>query len=344
MENSQLQPAPCSISEKKEKIIQNKTIVINFKDKPYPLEIALSEANIIFSIQEKYNLYRYENVISFQAFKDLHKYFRLFDNLSEIYNDLIKSNIAIKSEEINQGKLTLFVNVNINKNNHEINIILNKRELDKYKDIDIIISNYKEMKKELDELKQKYSINSNLFKESKWLNNNKQYLDLIKEGIRHQLNKGIANTNLLYRCSKDGDDCSIFHSKCDGVSNTLVIGESESNKLFGGFTSQSWDQNHETKYDDNAFLFQLNKMEIHYVIKGKGGITCQNDFGPTFGNWNRFNLCFQDRGKSLEGKKREDGYDENTNSFENISKQNYIYEGNYTFKLKDFEVFQLYLN
>ena len=83
--------------------------------------------------------------------------------------------------------------------------------------MDIILSNYKEMKKELDELKQKYSINSNLFKESKWLNNNNQYLDLIKEGIRHQLNKNIVSTNLIYRCSKDGDDSSIFHSKCDGI-------------------------------------------------------------------------------------------------------------------------------
>ena len=52
--------------------------------------------------------------------------------------------------------MTLFLNVNINKNNHEINIILNKRELDKYKDIDIIMSNYLEMKKELDELKKKF--------------------------------------------------------------------------------------------------------------------------------------------------------------------------------------------
>ena len=343
MENSQLQPAPCSISEKKEKIIQNKTTIINFKDKPYPLEIALTEANIIFSIQEKYNLYRYENVISFQAFKDLHKYFRLFDNLGEIYNDLIKSNIAIKNEEINQGKLTLLINVNINKNNHEINIILNKRELDKYKDMDIILSNYKEMKKELDELKQKYSINSNLFKESKWLNNNNQYLDLIKEGIRHQLNKNIVSTNLIYRCSKDGDDSSIFHSKCDGISNTLVIGESESNKIFGGFTSQSWSKKDETKLDNNAFLFQLNKMEINYVIKGKGGIFCKKSCGPTFGNQQFFNICFQDGGKSLQGSNREDIYDEDS-CFENISKQKYNYEGNQTFKLKDFEVFQLYFN
>ena len=308
------------------------------------MEISLSEKNIIFISQEKYDLYRYESILSFQAFQDLHKYFRFFDDLNEIYYDLIKSNIGIKNEEIDKGKLTLFINVNINKNNYEINIILNKRELDKYKDIDIIMSNYIEMKKELDELKQKYSINSNLFKESKWLNNNNQYLNLIKEGIKHQLNKEIVGTNLIYRCSKDGDDCSIFHSKCDGISNTLVIGESESNKIFGGFTSQSWDQENQTKYDDNAFLFQLNKMDIHYVIKGKGGITCDKQFGQTFGNWFRFNLCFQDYGKSLNGYNREDPYDEKTNSFENISKQNYIYEGNQKFNLKDFEVFQLYLN
>ena len=209
--------------------------------------------------------------------------------------------------------------------------------------MDIILSNYKEMKKELDELKQKYSINSNLFKESKWLNNNNQYLDLIKEGIRHQLNKNIVSTNLIYRCSKDGDDSSIFHSKCDGISNTLVIGESESNKIFGGFTSQSWSTKYETKLDNNAFLFQLNKMEINYVIKGKGGIFCKKSCGPTFGNQQFFNICFQDEGKSLQGRNREDPYNENS-CFENISKQKYNYEGNRIFKLKDFEVFQLYFN
>ena len=239
MENSLLKPAPCSIGEQKEKIKQNKTILLEYNNKSYPLEISLSEKNIIFSIQEKYDLYRCESIFSFQAFQDLHKYFRFFDDLNEIYNDLIKSNIGIKNEEIDKGKLTLFLNININKNNHEINIILNKRELDKYKDIDIIIANYLAMKKELNELKHKYLVNSNLFKESKWLNNNNKYLNLIKEGIKHQLNKDIVNTNLIYRCSKDGDDSSIFQQKCDGISNTLVIGESESNKIFGGFTSQS---------------------------------------------------------------------------------------------------------
>ena len=81
-------------------------------------------------------------------------------------------------------------------------------------------------------------------------------------------------------------------------------------------------KNNQIKYDEYAFLFQLNRMEIHYVIKGKGGIYCGNNYRPTFGNSRRFNLCFQDLGKSLEGKNREDAYDYSTNSFENNLKQN----------------------
>ena len=84
-------------------------------------------------------------------------------------------------------------------------------------------------------------------------------------------------------------------------------------------------------------------MEINYVIKGKGGIFCKKSCGPTFGNQQFFNICFQDGGKSLQGSNREDGYNENS-CFENISKQKYNYEGNRIFKLKDFEVFQLYFN
>ena len=222
MDNFKLQSTIFSIEDKNEKIIQKKTIFLNFKNRSLPLVISLSRKNITFSIQEKYNLYCYDNALSFKAFQEVHKYFRFFDDLNEIFNDLINSNIGIKNEEINQEKIILFYNVNINKNNYEINIILNKRELDKYKDIDIIISNYLEMKKELDELKKKFLADTNLFKESKWLNNNNQYINLIKEGIRHQLNKDIASTNLIYRCSKDGDESSIFHQKCDGYSNTLV--------------------------------------------------------------------------------------------------------------------------
>ena len=207
------------------------------------------------------------------------------------------------------------------------------------------MSNYIAMKKELDELKQKFNINNNnLFNDSIFLKNNSKYINLIQEGIKHQLNKEIIDTNLLYRCSRDGDDKAIFHQKCDGIPYTLVIGESESNKIFGGFASQQWDQSSETKSDDNAFLFHLNQMKNYYVIKGKGGIYCNCGIGPTFGNYNHFRLCFQDGGKSLEGSNREDSKNNVHNSFENPDKQDYIMEGKRFFILKDYEVFKLKLN
>ena len=85
------------------------------------------------------------------------------------------------------------------------------------------------MKKELDEIKQQFKLNDKLFNDSNLLKKNNQYINLIQEGIRHQFNRDIINTSLLYRCSRDGDDKAIFHQKCDGISNTIVIAESESN-------------------------------------------------------------------------------------------------------------------
>ena len=239
-------------------------------------------------------------------------------------------------------------NVNINKNNYDINIILNKKELDKIKDIDIIISNYIQMKKELDELKLKYGVNEkinkniNIFNDSIWLKNNENAINLIKEGIKHQLNKNIQNTKLLYRCTRDGDDRNIFHQKCDGISNTLIIGETTIGNIFGGFTTQNWGTEENTKYDNYAFLFQINQLKNYYAIKGKGGIFCSKKYGPTFGNNNQFEFCFQDGGKALETTNREEtGFNYNSFNYEN---KKYVLEGKSDYCLKDYEVFKLTLN
>ena len=91
----------------------------------------------------------------------------MFDTINEIYNDLIKGNIIIKEiDESNKNNLNLIYKININNINYDINFTLNKKELDKTKDIDIIISNYYLMKKELNELKQTLNLNDNLFSES----------------------------------------------------------------------------------------------------------------------------------------------------------------------------------
>ena len=78
-----------------------------------------------------------------------------------------------------------------------------------------------------------------------------------------QLNKNIKNTKLLYRVTRDGNNRAIFHQKCDGISNTLVVGEAQNGRIFGGFTTQKWDSSSESKVDNYAFLFQLNNMKLY---------------------------------------------------------------------------------
>ena len=166
--------------------------------------------------------------------------------------------------------MVLSFKVVINKDNYEINIILDGKKLDKVKDIDIIITNYKEMKKELDTLKQKYGLNSynnkpngNIFNDSIILKKINNSINLISNGIKVQLNKNIKNSKLLYRVTRDGNDRKIFHQKCDGFSNTLVVGEAKNGRIFGGFTTQKWDSSSGAKIDNYAFLFQLNEMKIY---------------------------------------------------------------------------------
>jgi hypothetical protein len=131
-----------------------------------------------------------------------------------------------------------------------------------------------------------YWLNVNLFN-SEILTDESQLSELLK------LCKFSPNSkfSLLYRGTRDGFGSNEFHSKCDGHSNTLTIyraGESEF--IFGGFTSVSWDSSNDYKPDPNAFLFSLAnrdniplKMKINPYMH-KYAIYCHSECGPSFGN------------------------------------------------------------
>ena len=70
---------------------------------------------------------------------------------------------------------------------------------------------------------------------------------LIKEAEADLLNKWVSEAvggkvkyDLLWKGSRDGFAASTFHSKCNGKGATLTVVMSEHNKLFGGYTSESW--------------------------------------------------------------------------------------------------------
>jgi hypothetical protein len=82
--------------------------------------------------------------------------------------------------------------------------------------------------------------------------------------------------NLIYQASRDGFGLNDFHSKCDGILNTLMIIKTSDSYVFGGFTSQNWTDLNGYKQDKDAFLFSLinpfnkpvkmNIINVNYAI------------------------------------------------------------------------------
>jgi hypothetical protein len=78
-----------------------------------------------------------------------------------------------------------------------------------------------------------------------------------------------------------------FHSKCDGLANTLTIIKTNQSYIFGGFTAKPWSIANSHVYDQNAFIFSLvnkNKKPIKFKCSNPNyAIYCANNYGPTFG-------------------------------------------------------------
>ena len=88
--------------------------------------------------------------------------------------------------------------------------------------------------------------------------------------------------NLIYKATVDSDRASAFHKKCDCVNSSLVLIKSGNNKRFGGYTSCNWKGDSIEKFDDNAFVFSLDKLKCYDIIPGENAIGCYTMYGPVF--------------------------------------------------------------
>jgi len=71
----------------------------------------------------------------------------------------------------------------------------------------------------------------------------------------------------IYVASYDGDGASDFHENCDGKGPTVVIIESTTGAVFGGYTDVSWSSINGEHKSSTSFLFQLRPNFIQYDIK-----------------------------------------------------------------------------
>ena len=134
----------------------------------------------------------------------------------------------------------------------------------------------------------------------------------------------------LYKASCDGDNINAFHSKCDGVKNTLILIITDDDKRkFGGFTTKEWDKSNKYKYDDKAFLFSLDKYR-------NKAINCRENFyAPIFGN----DLFIFDGFFTSKLNKTEEKYFDYSNS--KMVKEEYKLSGQKYFTVTEMEVYKV---
>ena len=324
--------------------------------------IAFSSEKIHFIVKkENDSAFKFEKSLSFDQLNKISKWFKIFDSLEEVYDDIIK---LMEKKQINltleQNSVNLKFNINMEKIK-EFDILLEQKELSKDEIINNLIKDNKEFKNKVENLEKKmndYEKRLNLIEEK--LSNPKSAImqtiqtnenndilnsDIINEEDKKTINNWINLNNdkkikLLYKASRDGDSYQDFYRLCENKGPTITIALSTKGYKFGGFTKLSWKNPNNGKdnskyYEDNeAFIFSLNKKRKYYPkIEDKGNAVCmRSDRGPSFGRGNDLtfhNNCLH-----------------NNNSYNNCphtyqTEKHELNGGEYNFTVKDYEVYSI---
>jgi hypothetical protein len=146
---------------------------------------------------------------------------------------------------------------------------------------------------------------------------------------------------LIYRATRDGFGAAVFHSKCDGYQNSLVIIKSTNGNVFGGYTEQNW-SGLGFKADPNAFLFsfinQHNKKIVIKCINPTYAIRASSEYGPTFGGGADLFIC-NDSNTSNESYSNLGHSYKHPNYAYNSNEAKSFLAGSYNFRTKEIEVY-----
>lgn len=95
---------------------------------------------------------------------------------------------------------------------------------------------------------------------------------------------GSVKLKLLYKASIHGFTGAAFHQKCDNISPTLAVGYNDSGHVFGGYTTQRFNQSGQYVADNAAFLFSFKEKFLKYpVTTPEYALRMVNNSGPYFG-------------------------------------------------------------
>jgi len=141
----------------------------------------------------------------------------------------------------------------------------------------------------------------------------------------------------LFVASEDGDTAKQFHSACDAKGPTVVIIETTTGNVFGGYTDLAWSSANSYASSSNTFLFRLRPSMQHYDgKKGKEGnaIYRGSSYGPTFGGGH--DIYIVSSALSSTSSYTNGGHSYNFPSYPNYQ----LNDGVKNFKVKDYVVIE----
>ena len=364
-------PSPTIQNNNKEKVIElvsNKgnKFIINFINKTSSLFISSIFDNGIIKVF-------YETIFSLEKIKE-NKAFFVYDSIEEILGELfplIDEGKIHLNEETNFIKITFdlpfqkFKNIDFNVNEkkktevekinelYNIIVVQNKEINDLKSDITIFKNEQNNLNNEILELKNRMNdlenilnkknfeekiiqnINSNIF-------NSLDDIDFILNKLRNKdnlRNKKIF-LKLLFKATKDGQQSSDFHKKCDGKVQQLVFIKTTKGEIFGGYTEEGYRSREENIKDNNAFVFSFSKQKIYTIKNNATAIADHKNYGPRFFGASYFVIhvptkMFEERGNTCIASE---------SVFEGITSDYELNNGEKFFYIQEIEVYQVLFN
>ena len=298
--------------------------------------------NLKIDIEEKGE----ELIIKFNAFMPDGKSQLIELNLKTILMESTDMINLVKNlfEEIKTFKANMNIEISNIKDNYESEIKELKENIPKYENEIQILK---------EEIEKRHNENEKLWEEINKLKQSKECkeqskkietkdrINFILDYIR-QTDKTfkINLIKLLYRGSRDGDSTKKCHQLCDNKQNVLIVIQSDTDYIFGGYSKIGFKTinehgKKEWKIDNNCFLFSINLKKIYPVIKDSKVICHINDSSG---------LCFYNALSFFDGflKKNDNMISLNIKTVFNGLIDNYEMNGGKNkFKCKELEVFQL---
>ena len=281
-------------------------LIIKKEKEDYILKFGTKVNDLIIKVinENSKNIFYYQKSYSKSELKNISMIFSFYSSINDIISFLkvlkydieekedfliIKFNVYMpngepKLIELNLQKILRNSNDLINYLLEEINsmkININKIETNTKTEIENLKKDNIKLQKEVEELKDqnKKLLEKNnkliLLNEDKYkiyidskiiesVNSINHIIEYIKESDK---SFNFKEMKLLYRGSRDGDRTKKCHELCDNKKNVLILIQSDTGYMFGGYSKIGFKTNNKFdhwKIDNNCFLFSVNLKKNIY--------------------------------------------------------------------------------